>query len=155
MGLITKKKIAFTKEHINNRELILKMLRYEDSIMLGDIGKQIYNSYDLYRYTSLDTQYTMNRMTLDHFDFSTDDKSTQNYRTIFQHYYNSPTDYDQEVVASVVYMRENKILFYTDPVLKVGDKYVDVPLLNMNGELTSINSIINGRYVMLAAYSAS
>jgi len=160
MGRITKKKIEFTKEHIANRELILEMLGYENRVMLGDIGKNLYNSYGWDRYTSLDTQYAINRMTLDHFDFSTDDKSTQNYRTIFQHYYNSPADYDKEIINSVVYMRENKILFYTDAVLKIDDRYVDVPLLTMDNKRTSIDAVVadnfsGNKHMLLAAFSAS
>lgn len=123
----------FTEEDIKNKNLILSMLQFEDQIGKSDeIGKMFQIDSYMGR-TSLNVIHAIHRMTLDHFDFDTSNKSVENYRKIFLHYYNSPTDYDEDVINSVYYMKNNKCVFYTQPELKVGMKLKNCSLYESNG----------------------
>jgi hypothetical protein len=124
----------FTEDDIKNRELVLKMLKYEDEIIHGDIGKSIYDNESYEHYSSLETTYVIHRITLNAFGFKTNENDLKNYRKIFKNYYNSPTDYDKEVIESVTYMRENKCMYYTGKNYEVGDSYESVELYELSGK---------------------
>jgi hypothetical protein len=105
--------MEFTNTELDNRALIIKMLQYEDSLILGPVGKEIYEDNSFEHYSSHEAMYIIHRITLNYFGFQTKDEDVQNYRKIFSKYYESPTKYDAEVLQSVVYMRENKLVYKT------------------------------------------
>jgi len=148
----------FTESDIKNRELVLKMLKYEDEIIHGDIGKSIYENESYEHFSSLETMYIMHRITLNAFGFKTNDDDIQNYRKIFKNYYNSPTDYDKEVIESVTYMRENKCIYYTGKNYEVGDVFENVELYDLTGKnKVNLFDKINPKdnYTIVGAFSNS
>lgn len=157
MGRTEGARIPFTEEEVKNRDLVIRMLRYEDSLGKGGIGREIYTSEHYLPLRSLTPEKTLNRLVLDHFGFSSDDSSVENYRTIFSYYYRSPTDYDEEVLSSVYYMRHNRLMYYTTPAPQVGERYTDVPLYDLEGEETRLSHLLEGgnRYTFVAAFSTS
>lgn len=126
--------IDFTENHIKDRYLIISMLKYEDSLMLGDTARHIYNSGTFELFNNLETMYVLHRLTLNHFNFSSDDKSVDNYRKIFSYYFRSPDDYDFGVINSVAYMRENRCIFYKEEKLNRGDVIPNVDLFQLDGK---------------------
>lgn len=150
--------IPFTMEHINNKELVIGMLKYENDIILGPIGKGIYSNPLFKPRISLTPEYSIHRKVLSHFGFNTSDENVKRYRSIFKHYYNSPTDYDHEVLSTVVYMRENKCLYYTAPTIDYGDIIPNCQLYNLDGVTTTTLYETLGNdfeYAFVAAYSTS
>lgn len=148
----------FTSEDVRNKALVLQMLRYEDSLMLGDVGKAIYADKTFAHLTSLDTFYIFHRMTLAHFGFSTDDEDVAMYRTIFSNYYTNPHNYDADVMGAVCYMRENKCVYYSAPQIQIGDKAPDLDLLTLDGAPTSLHALLSKhthKYVFVGAFSNS
>ncbi len=132
----------FTDETLKNRELIIKMLQYEDSIILSDKGQQIYKQNTNNLYVSLASFYIIHRMVLNHFNFTTTDQDVLNYRKIFKTYYKSPIDYDKDVINSVTYMRENKCIFYDSKVIEIGEQIPDVVVHKLDGTKTSLQDEI-------------
>jgi hypothetical protein len=124
----------FKMTDVKNRDLILKMLKYEDSIITSEVGQSIYRNKVNEALFSIEPQLIIQRMTLKHFGFDTDDDSGSNYREIFRNYYKSPTNYDKEVLQSVTYMRANRCVYYTQPIIKVGDKIPNVELYDLDGK---------------------
>jgi hypothetical protein len=146
----------FTKENRSDRDLVIKMLRFEDSLLMGPVGAKIYAEPSYQVTKSLDSEYAFHRITLDHFGFDTTDQSTEIYRGIPMAYYRLPTDYDVEVLDSVAYTRNNKCLYYTEPEIKIGDILPDCPLYNLDGSLTSIKETLGEfNHAFVAAYSNS
>ena len=148
----------FTISDIGNRELILKMLRYEDSIMLGPIGAAIFADNTLPHLTALDTYYIFHRETLSAHGFNTTDEDVANYRKIFSHYYVSPHQYDAEVLGSVCYMRQNKCVYYTAPLINIGDAAPNADLLTLSGHPTNLFEILDTQkhaYTFVGAFSNS
>lgn len=148
----------FTEANVCNRDLVIQMLKYEDSIILGNEGEQIYRNPLFKPRVSLTPEYAIHRLVLSHFGFDTTDTSVENYRKIFVHYYNSPTNYDKEVLSSVAYMRENKCVYYTKPIVNVGDIIPDVMLYNLDGNTTTTlyATLANDfDYAFVAGYSSS
>ncbi len=150
--------LHFTPENIKNKDLILNMLKYEDSLYLSEFGQEILRNYGNVS-QSIDGSKIIQRMTLKNFGFSPTDESLRIYRTIFQHYYNSSTDYDIDVLNSVFYMRENRCLYYTEPELAIGDKIPNVDLFNLDGKTKSnIYDILDKtkyKNCIIAAFSMS
>ncbi len=132
----------FTENDIKNKELILEMLKYEDERYLSMEGQEFLRTYGNISMT-LESSKVFQRETLIKFGFSSTDDDLKLYRRIFHNYYKSPIDYDKDVLSSVYYMRENKLLYYTEPVLKIGDKIVDVPLLDSEGNKCQLFDVIN------------
>lgn len=139
MGIGTNKNklIIFTDEIIKNKNLIIEMLKYEDSLILGDIGKQIYEEDSSLSTCSLFPEYTLHRLTLAKFGFNTSDDSVETYRKIFKYYYKSSTDYDNDVLSSVTYMRQNRCLYYKEPIIEIGDTLPNCELYNLDGKTKS------------------
>ena len=90
------------------------------------------------------------------------DLSLDNYRSIFKNYYNSPNDYDKEVLDSVHYMRNNRCVYYKQPIIKIGDNILDIlketPVLILNG--TNSISLLEAlgtdfKYAFIGAFSMS
>jgi len=150
--------MPFTHKHVADRGLVLRMLRLEDSYIHGKEGKEIYTEPSNQAITSLVPEYTLHRLTLSHFGFDTSDESVRLYRSIFKHYYKSPTQYDKEVLDSVTYMRENKCVYYSKPVLCVGDTIPNCSLVKMDGVTrTTIFDLIGDkfRFAFIASFSTS
>lgn len=149
----------FTEDEIKRRDLIIDMLRYEDSLMLGEVGKQIYGDDTLNHLTSLETFYLFHRMTLNKFNYMTRDKDVSNYRKIFSKYYKNASDYDKEVLDSVCYMRENRCVYYTEPKINIGDNIPNCDLYELDGEskMTLYDLIKSNKhqYIFIGAYSNS
>jgi len=125
----------FTESDLLNRTLVIEMLKYEDQLINDEqFGQEIYKNEFNGKGTSLDPQFIIQRSVLDNFGFDTTDESLLRYREIFRTYYKSATDYDKEVLDSVTYMRENRCVYYTSPVIKVGDKIPDVNLYKLDGK---------------------
>ena len=156
MGKLTNL-ISFTDKHIENKELVINMLKYEDSLILGDTGKKIFKSNVFEKY-NLETVYIFHRLTLNNFNFESTDDSVENYRKIFSHYYKSPSDYDKDVINSVAYMRENRCVFFTSVKLNIGDIYPDCKLFELDGKTkVSIYDKINkdDEFTIIGAFSNS
>lgn len=147
----------FTEEHILNKDLIIQMLRYEEEQIRSKEGQERYQNPLNRARVSLDNEYAFNRMTLAHFSFSTTDSSVANYRKIFRTYFRSPTDYDKDVISSSHYMRNNRCVFYTAPVLKPGDQIPDCPLYHLDGTTqTSLHQLVqDSGKTMICAFSLS
>jgi hypothetical protein len=146
----------FTINHVLNRDLVIKMLKFEDQIIHGDVGKSIYEDDSFEHFSSLEAMYTIHRFVLNQFNFKTTDKDVANYRKIFAAYYKSPTDYDKEVLDCVTYMRENKCVYYAGKNFNVGDMFEDVNVYELNGKtLTSLQNKINKNddYTFIGAFS--
>lgn len=136
--------IDFTENHIKDRYLIISMLQYEDSLLLGETAQNIYNSGAFELFNNLETMYVLHRLTLNHFKFNSDDKSLDNYRKIFKYYFKSPDDYDFGVINSVAYMRENRCVFYKEPQLNKGDMIPNIDLFQLDGKSkVKLHEIIN------------
>ena len=149
----------FTKDCVLNRELVIRMLKYEDDFVNLPEQQQRYreNPY------GLEAIYDTHRFVLRHFGFDTTDKSVENYRTIFITYFESPENYDKEVIESVHYMRANKCVFYTSPIISKGDNIKNI-LTNLYvlvarclGKKDTISSYVDSsKYLtMIAAFSMS
>jgi hypothetical protein len=119
----------FTENELSNRDLVIRMLKWESEYMCSEEGQQRYRTIGSGQFTSLDNEYAFNRRVLREFGFTTTDHSVANYRQIFRTYFRSPTDYDAEVIQASHYMRNNRCVFYTTPEIHPGDKIPDVPLL--------------------------
>ena len=148
----------FTKKELHNKELIIKMLEYEDSIIHGDLGYKIYSDPTMKTLTSLDSQYVIQRIVLMKFGFDTAEESLNTYRDIGRTYYRSPTDYDSDVMKSVTYLRENRLLYYKTHNPQPGEKIPNCNLLTVSGDKIDLYEYIKGLntdLVMLHAFSTS
>jgi hypothetical protein len=149
------KLIPFTTEHVLDRALILRMLKFEDNYG-RTTGQEIYKVYTSH---NLEPGYAINRKVLSHFGFTTTLKDVETYRGIFSAYYNSPTNYDEEVLNSVYYMKNNKCVFYTKDKLTINDTIRDCNLLTTIGNDVTLFDAID-RYrpfnqIFLCAFSMS
>lgn len=148
----------FTVAELRDRPMVLKLLRFEDALMLGPESAKIYNDPSIPHLTSLETFYILHRATLAAHGFNTTDEDVANYRKIFSHYYNGPHDYDAEVLGAVAYMRENKCVYYKSPPINVGEKAPDVPLQTITGIHTSLYKVLaenHHEHVFVGAFSNS
>jgi hypothetical protein len=143
MGKTDKKSLnKFEKKDVNNKLLIIEMLKYEEQLTKSEFGQSLYK----------------NRLTLSQFDFDTSDENVEMYRTIFRTYFKSPTDYDKDVINSVHYMRENKCVYYNLPIINIGDVIPDCKLYNYTPiKESSLYNILNNKsdYAIFGAFSLS
>jgi len=149
----------FTNNDVNNRYLVISMLKYEEALVRSDFGQTLYNNPLNRPLVTLNVEKSINRLTLSHFGYDTTDNSVANYRSIFRHYYRSPTDYDKEVLDSVHYMRENKCVYYTKEPLKVGQLMPNCRLFTIDGTTqVNLHDVIQkeaAKYTVVAAFSLS
>lgn len=133
MGILeTSKELKpFTDEDLHNRSLIIQMLRYEDQLFFSE-AQELYKNPSFNNFTSIEVQKTIQRKTLANFGFDTSDQSLDTYRTIVQVYWRGPDDYDKKVLDSVVYLRANKLLYYTYPTPTIGDQAIDINLYQLD-----------------------
>jgi hypothetical protein len=135
-------KNPFTKNHVLDKDLVIRMLKYEDQYGKSEDGQIHYKTKLNFPTQSLMVIYSFHKQTLDHFGFDTSDESIKNYRSIFRTYYKSPVDYDKDVLSSVYYMRANKCVYYNSPIVKVGDKLTNCNLLTTNGTKTNLFDVL-------------
>ena len=121
--------ISFEEIHIADKDLILRMLRYEDALFLSKAGQTFLHEYGM-NITSLEGCKSIQRMTLNNFGFQSMESDLKRYRTIFHHYYKSSADYDSDILNAVFYMRENKCLYYKTAPIELG---VQMPNTNVYG----------------------
>ena len=152
------KLIPFTLEDVNNKELIIKMLKYEDEIGKSDKVQDFYRTELLQPRNTLEAIYATHRLVLNYFGFDTTDESVLNYRKIFSTYYKSPTEYDNDVISSVYYMKNNRCVFYNKPMPKIGNKMINTDLLKLDGTKTNLFDILSKfkyKYCFVGAFSNS
>jgi len=148
----------FTQKDVNNRSLVIKMLKYEDSIVFSKEGQDRFRNILNAPRSSTENMHAFHRMTLHNFGFTTEDDDVRNYRSIFKHYFKSPDVYDKEVVDSVHYMRENRCVFYKSEPLNVGDTAPNCRLFHLDGTTkTTLHDQLNqdGGMTMVCAFSNS
>ncbi len=152
----------FTEQHVKDRELVIKMLKFETDYAKSEKGQMMYKNPLNFPGTSLTVEYAFNRVTLTEFGFETDDTDVENYRSIFRTYFKSPTDYDKEVIEASYYMKNNKCVFYEKAPMLLGQKIPNCDLYYLNGETktTLYDTIINNdgtvpTYSIFAAFSLS
>jgi len=137
------KKIPFTGDHVKDKQLVIKMLQFEDSYTKQPETQELYKSKLNMTGVSLNIIYAVHRYVLNHFDFNTSDESVEIYRSIFRNYYKSPTDYDEEVLSSVFYMKANKCVYYKTPEIKIGDKMQNCNILHLDGTKTTLFDVLS------------
>lgn len=167
MGIQTKDLKPFTKNDVENKQLVMQMLKYEEQLAKSDTGRELYGNLSNKPLVGLNVELILNRLTLAHFGFSSDNESVDFFRTIFKTYYKSHTaengniviDYDADVINSSYYMRNNKQKFYKSRVLSIGEKIPDCVLYKPNGtDTVSLYDTIcktNAKYTFIGSFSLS
>lgn len=149
----------FTMENIKNKELVIKMLNYEEEYTKSDDGQIMYHNPLNRPLVSLTIEKAIQRIVLTKFGFDTSDESLANYRKIFKNYYESPEKYDQDVLNATHYMRENKCVYYKQPLIELGQKIPDCRLYQLDGiTTTTLYNAINKKpadYTLIAGFSLS
>lgn len=152
----------FTQSQVQDKELVLQLLYYEDELIHSPqtIEKYRMRTYDAFK--SLTIEYAIQRSVLRHFGFDTSDESVSTYRTIFHYYYNTPEDYDKDVIGAVTYMRENKCIFYSSPQLSIGDCAAEAlkacHVHDINGASVDLHHYVTSmahNQVLVGAFSSS
>jgi len=135
--------IPFTSTHVKDKALVIKMLQFEENLAKNE-GQLLYGNPLNNPLISLTVEKIFNRITLTEFNFDTDDTSVETFRTIFSTYYNSPNDYDKDVINASYYMRNNKCMFYKEKDLMINDTIPNCELYNLDGKTTtSLYDVIN------------
>lgn len=157
MGL-EKTLMPFNLEYIQNKQLIISMLEYEDKLFLSDVGQQFLSEYGS-NTTSLEGSKSIQRKTLNNFGFESTDIDLSNYRKIFHHYYTSSTEYDPQILNSVYYMRENRCLYYKSKPLKINTIIPNLNVFGLDGKTQyDLHNLVrekNYSKTILAAFSLS
>lgn len=166
MGISDNKKYhPFTITNVLDRELVIRMLKYEETLTKGEFGQMMYRNPLNKPFISLTVEKALNRKVLSDFGFTTTNADVDMYRTIFRTYFRSPEDYDEEVINSVHYMRENKCVFYKHPPIEIGQKIPNCELYELDGKTkTTLHQALTLRfdgvntpqnYSIFAAFSLS
>lgn len=127
----------FTHRHVQNKNLVIKMLQYEENLAKSEEGQQRYRDTPKAA-ESLICEKGFQRDTLHQFRFDTTDKSLEMYRTIFRNYYTSPTDYDKDVMEACYYFRNNRLKFYTTKKPQIGDVIPNATIMTLEGNKTEL-----------------
>ena len=61
---------SFTEDHCMNRNLIIQMLKHEDEIIHGDVGKSIYANESYEHFSTLESMHVIHRIVLNAFGFN-------------------------------------------------------------------------------------
>ena len=150
--------ISFEETHIKDRDLILRMLKYEDKLFLSNQGQKFLQEYGE-NTTSLEGSKSIQRMTLNNFGFESTEQDLKKYRTIFHHYYVNSLNYDTEILNSVYYMRENKCLYYKSKPIELGIQIPNTNVYGLDGttqyDLHQLIRSKNYSKTILAAFSLS
>lgn len=150
---------SFTINDVQNKNLIIKMLNYEEKIYKSEQGQNLFlEKYNLAMNTLI-VEKIIIRIVLNYFDFDNDESDIENYKKIFKFYYKNENEYDREVMNAVHYFRENKCLFYKTPHIQVGQKIPNCKLFRINGKdsdnLYDIIKRDQHKHTLLAAFSLS
>lgn len=152
----------FTVDHVLQKPLVIDMLQYEDRMIHGDLAKAMYADPGNNPRVSMTIEYALNRLTLSHFGFDTSDRSVENYRSICKTYWKSPNEYDTDVLQSVTYMRENKLLYYQHPTIELGDCVHDQlrscrvhKLTGSQTNLLEVGLAVAHKHLIVAGFSLS
>lgn len=128
----------FTLVDVQDRDLVVAMLRHEEALARSDAGQDRYRNVFNDPNRSLTVEKSFQRATLAAFGYDTSDAGVAAYRSIFRTYFHSPDSYDAGVIASSYYMRNNRCVFYTSQELAVGEVVPNVPLLHVDGSCTTL-----------------
>lgn len=110
--------IPFTLNHVRDKTLLIKILNAEETLWKSDFGQNAHrNKFNW----GLEDQKSIQRENLFNHGFTNDDESLAVYRRIIDTYYNSPWDYDKDIMNSVHYFRENRLLYYKTKEIIKGD----------------------------------
>lgn len=145
----------FTLETIKDRDLIIRMLRFENDVYKGEKGQTAFREMTPH---TMEPIHYIHRETLLEHGFRTDDESVKNYREIFRNYYQGPEDFDKEVIDSVLYMKYNRCIYYTEPKIEVGDTLPNCRLYELDGKTkTSVHGAIipENRFNLVCSFSQS
>ena len=158
----------FTTAHLNDKQLMVQMLQYEDSIIHSEFGQDIYRNKFNESLTSLTPQRIIQRIVLKHFGFTNTEVDIELYRQVFKTYYKSPTNYDADIMSAVTYLRENLCLYYTTSPLVIGDVVPNVNIYSIHDVSTMVDlySILENQndekridnrinYTMICSFSSS
>lgn len=149
----------FTSDDLMNRSLVINMLKYEEKLTKSEYGQSLYKNPSNNPIVSLTVEKILNRLTLLEFGFNSTDEDVEMYRKIFRTYYKSPVEYDEEVLNSVHYMRENKCVYYTSEIIKIGDIIPNCELFQLDGinkdDLYNVINQKNYDYIVIAGFSLS
>lgn len=149
----------FTTENVKDKELVIKMLQYEEQYAKSENGQALYRNSLNNPLISLTVEKTLNRITLSEFNFNTDDDSVETFRTIFKTYFRSSDDYDKDVIGASYYMRGNKCMFYKNKDIEIGEIIPNCKLSHINGttqsDLYDIIKKENANYTLIGAFSLS
>ena len=72
--------IPFTIENVKNKELVIRMLNYEEKLTKSDYGQSLYKNTLNNPLISLTIEYGINRLVLSNFGFDTTDESVNGPR---------------------------------------------------------------------------
>ena len=146
---------AFTQEHVDNKDLVIQMLTYEDEFSKSDEGQEVYRREFSINKRTVEPMIAIHRIVLDHFGFDTSDSSVKNYRNIFRTYYKSPTEYDKDVMNASFYMKHNKCVFYKTPVISVGDTIPNMTILTREQKPVQVYDKLISELTLVAAFSTT
>lgn len=136
---------AFTRSDVENRDLVIRMLKHEEQLATSTWGQDRYKDPHSRTSVSLDNEYAFNRRTLLDFGYDTSESSVANYRSIFRTYFTDPDNYDKEVIGASYYMRNNRCVFYRGKQLEAGDLLPNCRLYMSDGSTeTDLHSAIRG-----------
>ena len=135
---IEKKLVPFTREHLHDKELVIRMLKWEDAYIRRPENQSLFKDATYRPYISLDLLKRFNRAALMEFGFSSTPADVALYRKIFKTYHKTATEYDKDVMEATHYFRGNRCVFYTEPHMKPGSMIPDVPLYELDGSETSL-----------------
>lgn len=133
----------FTSNHVKDEDLVCKMLDWEEKYAFG-VGQKHYKECSLDgidALCSLHPEDEIAREVLRNFGFSDDVFSIVQFRSIFSHYYKSPRDYNERVIKSSYYMRNNRSQFYLTEKVSIGSKLKDVIVSDLCGNDLNIRDI--------------
>lgn len=150
--------LTFGPEHLHDRDLILRMLKAEDQLYFSKMGQEHIAEHG--GNTSTESGKVLQRAVLLRFGFDPSEESIRTYRSVIHHYYKSATDYDKEIMDSVVYLRENKLLYYTTDKPLIGSTYKDVRVYDLMDNEVRISDLVErahnkGKNLIVAAFSTS
>ena len=142
---------------LQNKELVIKMLRWEEEYAKHPMNQERYKNKLTEPFVSLTNEKAFNRATLLNFGFDTCDDNVNMYRLIFKTYYNSPLDYDKDVINASYYMRNNRLKFYKTLKLHKNDIIPNCNLYLTNGinKTMLYDELNNYDYYMIHAFSTS
>lgn len=157
-SLVINTSSPFTAANMLDRELVLRMLAYEDTLIHGDDGQYMYKLPSYKPRSTLTVEYAIQRLVLHYFGFTTKLSDVEMYRSIYRNYSSDAT-----VLQSVTYLRENKCLYYSSPLISVGDRVHKVlencNVLSIDG--TDVHNLFDMtraspfEHVLIGAFSSS